>query len=58
MEESQAGYFEPGAVFQFGFMDEIKGRGQLPAEAAGDVVENYGAMEDPITNTTGASVSW
>ena len=46
VEESQAEEFKPGAGVRFGDVDELKGRGQLPVEAAGDVVEHSRAMED------------
>ena len=44
--ESQDEEFKPGAGILFGAMGELKGRGQLPIEAFGDVVEHSGAIED------------
>ena len=46
VEEAQAEDFKAGAGIQFGAVDHLQGRGHLPVEAAGDVVENYGAVED------------
>ena len=43
--EDQAEDFEPGAGIRFGAVDELEGRGQLPVDAAEDVVDNYGAID-------------
>ena len=42
--EAQAEDFEPGVGIRFGAVEELEGRGQLPVDTAGDVVENYGAI--------------
>ena len=45
MEEAQAEDFKPGVGIRFGAVDKLEVRGQIPAEAAGDMVEHSGAME-------------